>query len=142
MLALFEFMRAIVSYFLAYGKLPRSHVPFFPVHELIWCAQNSTPLLSWNLKIDSPGGDDILFVVSDLQIEFEPPLSHTSRIPKTFVRSKMSCGHFTDLVCWDLMVKFPSPLTLFHSKVSTLSVWTFFRMLHNILKSFEPMFPG
>ena len=67
---------------------------------------------------------------------------HTIRIPKIFLRSKISCVHFADLVCLVLWVIFPCRLTLIHSKVSGLSIWTCLGMLYNILKSFEPILPS
>ena len=57
-------------------------------------------------------------------LKFDPFASHTVPISKTLLRSKFSYVHFKDLVCWVLWVKFPCPLTLIHSKLSTLDIYT------------------
>ena len=73
---------------------------------------------------------------------FEPPACHRNRISRIFLGSEISRVHFRDSVCSDFGVKFPCFLTLIHSKMSTLVIYTCFGMLHNVLKSFEPILPS
>ena len=42
---------------------------------------------------------------------------HINQIAKPFLRSKISCVHFRDLVCRVRCVQFPCPLTFIDSKV-------------------------
>ena len=118
------------------------HVQFFPVYVLTCGAHHSTPLLSFDLADVSHETFALCLTDVILIMKSELPASHGNRISKAFVRSNISCVHFRDLVCWVLWVVFPCSLTLIHSMVSTSDISTGLSMLHNILKSFEPVLPS
>ena len=61
-----NFVQAILSKFHAWEKLPSMHVQFFPVYVLTCGAQNSKPLLSFDLRIDSYESPDSLLTAYDL----------------------------------------------------------------------------